>query len=150
MDPRRVYVSYSHDSEQHKDRVLTLADRLREDSLDVQIDRFEFEITPRWKVQQIEDSDFVLVVCTSPYKRQFEGRDVHSGLGTAWEGKTIIQALSEGRPGFAIPIVFEESDKKHRPIILRDVAHYRLFDDYDALYGRITDQPKNRSDTLKH
>ncbi|HEX9732715.1 MAG TPA: SEFIR domain-containing protein [Thermoanaerobaculia bacterium] len=34
--PLRVFVSYSHDSAEHAERVLALADRLRRDGLDVE------------------------------------------------------------------------------------------------------------------
>ena len=36
----RVFVSYSHDSEEHRQRVLTLANKLRDDGIDVRIDRY--------------------------------------------------------------------------------------------------------------
>ena len=36
---QRVFISYSHDSEDHKDRVHALADRLRADGVTVIIDR---------------------------------------------------------------------------------------------------------------
>jgi hypothetical protein len=37
----KVFISYSHDSDQHKDRVLALSDRLREDGIDCIIDQYE-------------------------------------------------------------------------------------------------------------
>ncbi|MCP4656050.1 MAG: hypothetical protein GY856_11605, partial [bacterium] len=33
-DAPRVFLSYSHDSDEHRDRVLALADRLRADGID--------------------------------------------------------------------------------------------------------------------
>jgi len=40
-DNVKVFISYSHDSDQHKDRVLTLSDRLRADGIDCTIDQYE-------------------------------------------------------------------------------------------------------------
>jgi SEFIR domain-containing protein len=39
-DPPEVLISYSHDSPEHKDRVLQLAERLRGDGVEVQIDQY--------------------------------------------------------------------------------------------------------------
>lgn len=70
----KVFISYSHDSPEHKDRVLHLSDRLRADGIDCNIDQYETsppEGWPRWMVNQIEEADFVLVVCTETYERRF-------------------------------------------------------------------------------
>lgn len=37
----KVFISYSHDSPEHKDRVLALSDRLRADGVDCYIDQYE-------------------------------------------------------------------------------------------------------------
>lgn len=36
----RVFIIYSHDSDEHKERVLALADRLRKDGIEVRLDRY--------------------------------------------------------------------------------------------------------------
>jgi hypothetical protein len=36
----RVFISYSHDSDEHSDRVLELADRLRGNGIDAIIDQY--------------------------------------------------------------------------------------------------------------
>lgn len=48
--PRRVFLSYSHDSDAHRDRVLALADRLRGDRLESWIDQYDGhqDHWPRW------------------------------------------------------------------------------------------------------
>ena len=35
-----VFISYTHDSDDHKERVLALADQLRADGIDTRIDRY--------------------------------------------------------------------------------------------------------------
>jgi len=93
----KVFISYSHDSQEHVDRVLTLSDRLRADGIDCHID--QYEVSPpegwaQWMVNQIEDADFVLVVCTEIYERRFRGREEPSkGLGAQWEGAIITQEI---------------------------------------------------------
>jgi len=36
----RVFINYSHDSAEHRKRVLSLAERLRADGVDAQIDQY--------------------------------------------------------------------------------------------------------------
>ena len=68
--PLRVFISYSHDSPEHADRVLALSDRLRQDGLDSILDQYFLgspdEGWPRWMDRQIRDVDFVLMICTPP------------------------------------------------------------------------------------
>ena len=42
----RVFISYSHDSAEHKDRVWDLCERLRHDGIDCRIDQHEFTLGP--------------------------------------------------------------------------------------------------------
>ncbi len=37
----KVFISYTHDSSEHMDRVLTLADRLRAEGVDCRLDHYE-------------------------------------------------------------------------------------------------------------
>ncbi|WP_309729655.1 SEFIR domain-containing protein [Chamaesiphon sp. OTE_75_metabat_556] len=39
--PLKVFISYSHDSQTHEDRVLALADQLRDDGIDCNIDQYQ-------------------------------------------------------------------------------------------------------------
>ncbi len=75
--PPHVFISYSHDSEPHKERVLELAQRLREDGVDARLDRFEPPDVEwaSWMASQVEHADAVLCVCTATWKHRFEGQD---------------------------------------------------------------------------
>ena len=70
-DAPRVFISYSHDSDEHADRVLDLADALCAGGIDVRLDRYVHpapaEGWPRWMAQNIEAARFVLLVCTDTY-----------------------------------------------------------------------------------
>ena len=54
----KVFISYSHDSDAHRQRVLALSDQLREDSVDCYIDQYlngwPAEGWQRWMEKQIE------------------------------------------------------------------------------------------------
>ena len=74
----KVFLSYSHDSPTHNDRVLALANRLRSDGIDCVIDQFQPsppEGWLRWMNNQIENADIVLCGCTPTYCRRIMGRD---------------------------------------------------------------------------
>ena len=75
----KAFISYSHDSEAHKNRVFNLSERLRADGIDCHIDQYEIappEGWARWTRDQIRQADFVLVVCTETYERRYEGTEV--------------------------------------------------------------------------
>lgn len=151
-----VFISYSHDSQEHKDRVLELADRLREDGIDCTIDQYEespAEGWQRWMLNQVEAATFVLVACTEQYDRRFRGREaVGKGKGATWEGGVIIQELydDQGQNAKFIPIVFTPEDANFIPSPLRSATSYRLNtgDGYELLYSRLTNQPRTRKPEL--
>jgi TIR domain len=95
--PPRVFISYSHDSEEHRNNIVDLAQSLRQQGIDAQIDQF-YESPPQlswpmWMMDQIE-SDFVLLVFTETYERRFRGRETPGrGLGVRWEGAIITSEL---------------------------------------------------------
>src|ERR1700756_3729118 len=95
--PPRVFISYSHDSAEHGDRLLELADRLRADGIDAMIDQyvqFPPEGWPAWCEGEIRRVGFVLVVCTETYLRRIDGaREPGRGHGVLWEARLIIQSL---------------------------------------------------------
>ena len=69
--PPKVFISYSHDSDEHRIRVLALSDGLRKKGIDCNLDQYEptpKEGWPRWMTRQIRDADFVLMICTDNYR----------------------------------------------------------------------------------
>lgn len=148
--PIRVFLSYSWDSDPHKERVLQLAQRLRKDGVDARIDRFTSfppEGWPRWMENEIEKAAFVLAVVTEKYAERFSGSaPPGTGLGANWEGAIITQELYEagGRNEKFIPVVFDPSDRAHVPIPLRPFSAFCVDGDrgYLDLYRLITGQPE--------
>jgi hypothetical protein len=146
----RVFVSYSHDSPDHMDRVLGLCNRLRADGVDGVIDQYEISPAqgwPRWTHAQIENAKYVLVVCTETYARRFNGIEpTGKGLGAKWEGAVITQSLYDAEAGNDkfIPILFSAHDAPHIPTVLRGVTNYDVTTDagYWRLYRRLTNQPE--------
>ena len=151
LRPKRVFLSYTHDSPEHKAKVLGLSDRLIRDGVDARIDRYVESSPPRswprWMAAEIEDADFVLVICTGAYIRRFRDREEPGrGKGARWEGAVIIQELyeAEGAKAKFIPVVFSSENCPSIPVVLRGTNHYILDseDAYERLYRHVTGQPR--------
>jgi formylglycine-generating enzyme required for sulfatase activity len=147
--PPRVFISYSHDSAEHRRRALELSNRLREDGVDCHIDQYEVsppEGWPRWMERRIQEADFVLIVCTEVYARRFAGTaPAGEGLGAKFEGAVITQTLydAEMRNVKFIPLAFSAADADHCPKALRGATYYRVDEalGYENLYRHVTNQP---------
>ncbi len=145
----KVFISYSHDSLEHMDRVLDISDRLRVEGIDCTIDQYEMSPArgwAHWTASQIEDADFVLVVCTEIYMRRFKGKEqTGTGLGVKWEGAVITQEIysAEANNTKFIPILFAKGDSTYIPTILRSTTCYEVFLEkgYQDLYRHLTNQP---------
>jgi tetratricopeptide (TPR) repeat protein len=146
--PPKVFISYSHDSTEHKDRVLSLANRLRQDGVDATIDQYEVsppEGWPVWMERQVRESDFVLVVCTETYLKRAERReDPGKGHGVIWESVLTYQQIYDAgsKNERFIPVLLEGGERSHIPAPLKSATSYGCAteDGYWELYARLTDQ----------
>jgi hypothetical protein len=149
MKPTRVFISYTHDSDEHNARVLNLAQQLRDDGLVSVIDRFinghPVEGWPLWMERQIQRADFVLIVCSPSYHRRYKGEEsVAHGLGGVWESILTRQALYEGQGKNRkfIPVFFAGASVEDVPGILRyQYSHYKLMERYPELLRYLASQP---------
>ena len=149
MEAPKVFISYSHDSPEHAERVLTLSDRLRQDGIDSHIDQYEVsppEGWPRWMVNKVEWADFVLVVCTETYQQRFKGKaPAGQGKGVKWEGAILTQELydAEAQNTRFIPVVFSSEGTAYIPVVLKGQNYYDVSTEtgYEALYRHLTNQP---------
>jgi len=66
----RVFISYSHDSPEHKRWVLELATHLLEHGVDVLIDAWDLrpsDDVPKFMERGVQDANRVLMICTEKY-----------------------------------------------------------------------------------
>jgi tetratricopeptide (TPR) repeat protein len=148
--PTRIFISYSHDSQQHMDRVLELSDRLRAEGIDCQIDQYEQSPPEGWQtwcMNQAIESDFVLVICTETYERRFRNKEEEGkGKGVTFEGYIITQAIydNQSRNVKFIPVILSSVDFPHVPLLLKGPSIYDISssESYDELYRRLTNQPR--------
>lgn len=145
----RVFISYSHDSAEHRDRVRRLADRLIRDGVDCVIDLDEPNPPEgwwRWMDRQLADADFVLVVCTAGYFQRATARRQAAGHGARFESVLLIQTLYDSAMENKkfIPVLFEDLPTSEILPALRPYSRYRLDRDaeYTELLRHLTGQPK--------
>lgn len=146
----RVFISYSWENDVQRERVLGLAQRLRQNGIDAWIDRF----TPfpskgwsRWMRDEIQAARFVLCIITKTYAERFLGHSARGvGRGANWEGSIITNDIyhNAGSNEKFIPVVFDAVDADFIPYPLSDYAYFHVEqpDGYDSLYRLLTDQPE--------
>lgn len=148
--PPRVFISYSHDSDEHRERVLQLSERLRADGIETILDRYVErgsppEGWPRWMLNGLEKATHVLCVCTETYYRRFRGLEVPGkGKGVDWEGALMTQSLYDARSVSTkfVPVLFARTDESYVPEPLRGQTFYVVDSDpnYEALYDALLNQ----------
>ena len=93
----KVFISCIHDSKEHRQAILTLSDRLREDGIDRCIDQYvngaPAEDWRRWMEKQVKPAAYVLSVCTPTYLKRFNSEDMKVGRGVNFEGVIVSQIL---------------------------------------------------------
>jgi SEFIR domain len=72
LERSRIFISYSHDSSEHCDRVLALAQQLRRDGINAELDQFhqdqeELKHWPRWCEEQLRPE--TLTLCSASARR---------------------------------------------------------------------------------
>lgn len=136
-----VFISYSHDSDAHKETVLGFSERLRRDgfvtSLDQYVNGTPAEGWPRWMQDQVDNASFVLIFCTETYYRRFRGHERPGvGKGADWEGRLITQELYDDCSQSAkfVPILIDSDCEPYIPEPLRGRTFYTLTkESYESL-----------------
>jgi len=83
-----AFISYSWDSNEHKDWVHDLATRLRADGIETILDQWHTvpgDQLPKFMEMAVRESDYVLIICTLRYKQRSDRRE--GGVG--YEGDVI-------------------------------------------------------------
>jgi len=148
--PPKVFISYSHDSPEHKQRIHALAEELRGHWIEAWIDQY----TPdpregwyKWMKTQVQQADKVLLVFTETYQRRFEGNEEEGrGLGATFEGMIVTQSLydSGGRNAKFRAVLVKEDDACFIPMELRSFTCYRVDspEEYKKLLRWLHDSPE--------
>lgn len=146
---KRIFVSYSHDSDEHRRLVRQLVDSLKENGFDVAFDQYLNEDPPEgwplWMQKEIKFANKVLLVCTETYLRRVEKDEVAGkGRGVCWEANLIYAELyeSQTKSNKFIPVILRESDREFVPMPLGANSVFTVEDgeSFEKLFRYLTGQ----------
>lgn len=138
--PKKVFISYAWEDDVFSEKILSFSNKLRENGIDAIIDQYEENPDmgwPIWMEQQIEESDFVLIVATKSYMEKY--KQCQQGKGVSWEISSIYQSLYDlqGHNNKFIPIVFNNEDKQYILKALQPYTNYNIETQFQKLVNRI-------------
>jgi hypothetical protein len=148
----KIFISYAHDTEQFADKVLAFANKLRENLIDANIDQYEEcppQGWPRWMENEIDNADFVLVICTSMYYNRVKLYTSGEGKGVNWELNIIYQHLYENCCSNLkfIPVIFNECPSGHILKPLQSSTYYYV--DREKDFKKLCNRIKGIKNTVK-
>ena len=125
--PTTVFISYSHDSTDHKKWVAHLATRLLENGIEVILDQWNlrFGDSPtRFMESGINESDRVLLICTQEYVRKAEAGEGGAGYERMIVTSELAQKVDTDK---FVPVTRQEGSIHAVPAFLGD----RFFADFN-------------------
>ena len=134
MNPPRVFISYSHDSADHKRWVLDFATTLVNRGVDAVLDQWDLgpgDDLPEFMEQSLASADFAIMVCTEKYVKK-----ANAGEGGVGYEKMIMTAgsLSKISDNKVIPIVREKTNQP-TPTFLSSKLYVDFSDDDDVEFA---------------
>jgi len=143
-----VFISYSHESDEHAARVRGLTASLARDGCDCRLDvhKDTDEDWPLWMKNQLLVTDFILCVVTPAYTLRFDDRELPDvGRGVGWEAGLIRRLLynSKLRNKRIFPVIFDSLLFNHIPLELQGYAPFVLDSEagYETLLRKLLNRP---------
>src|SRR6266545_5798164 len=125
----KTFISYSWDDVAHQEWVRQLATRMREDGVDVTLDRWHAapgDQIPAFMERAVRENDFAIAVCTPRFKERSDGR----GGGVGYEGDIMTAyAFTGGDERKFIPVLRRGSWTEAAPTWLLGRARIDLSGD---------------------
>jgi hypothetical protein len=111
----RVFISYSHDSSEHKEWVRNFAEELIRNGIDVVLDQWDVGLgddLPKFMERSLSEVDRVLMICTPPYV--IKADDGTGGVG--YEAMIVTgQLVRDLGTNKFIPVIRQGSGKYELP-----------------------------------
>lgn len=134
----KAFISYSHDTQEHKKWVLELATRLRNNGIDAILDQFELQPgddLPHFMENHLQTANKIIMVCTEKYVEK-----ANKGQGGVGYEKMIItsnlmKSIDENK---IIPII-RQNNTKEVPTFLKTKLYidFSRKDDFEFSYDNL-------------
>ena len=135
----RLFASYSHDDQSHKDWVLNLSTRLVSNGVEVILDQWGMKLggdLPRFMEMGLEDADRVLAICSGNYVEK-----ANAGTGGTGYEKMILthQLMTDLTTDRIIPVIRNNNLENPLPTFLssRLYVDFRDDTDFEASYTKL-------------
>jgi hypothetical protein len=143
-----VFISYSHDSREHKAWVAKLALRLRAAGVEVLLDQYDLEPgddVPKYMERSVAEADCVLMICTEAYVRKADDGKGGVGYETMIVTGELVRNIGQNR---FVPILRRFGEPKLLPRCVSTRLYSDLSDDetfaqnFEELVRKIHKDPK--------
>lgn len=145
--PPTVFISYSHDNEEHKNWVLQLSTRLRSNGVDVILDRWNLKLgsdLASFMERGLSKSQRIICICSDTYVKK-----ANDGKGGAGYEKQIMTAelIKDQNTNWVIPLIKNNPEERKTPIFLGGRLYISFEDsnlyesNYEELLRDLLDEP---------
>lgn len=134
-DAPKVFVSYAHESEEHKAQVLAFASFLREMGVAAVLDLWATDARrdwSSWAIREMTDADFVLVVASDRYRSSGDGNGPNTEHRGVQAEAALLRDLVHGDRATwlpkILPVVLPGLTTSGIPLFLQPhtASHYRV------------------------
>lgn len=138
MNVPKAFISYSHDTLEHKKWVLELAIRLRNNGIDAIIDQFELkpgDDVPHFMETNLAKADKVLMICSERYVEKANNGEGGVGYEKMIVTSSLLQTINENK---VIPII-RQNGNMDLPTFLKSKLYINFSknDDFEFSYDNL-------------
>jgi len=134
MSVPRVFISYSHDSAEHKGWILDFATTLRNRGVDAVLDQWDLrpgDDLPHFMETELAQCDYVVMVCTELYvKKANAGKG-----GVGYEKMIMTSSLLEGIDSNKVIPIIRQVGNQLRPTFLNSKLYIDFSKNDDVEYN---------------
>ena len=150
----KIFISYSHDSADHKQWVGELASRLVKSGIDVIFDQWDLGLgddVPKFMEKSVSESDRVLMICTETYVRKADEGEGGVGYEAMIVTGELVRDLGTSK---FIPVVRQKGDQKVLPKSVATRFYVNLSDDqtsddqFELLLRELHEVPASQKPSL--
>jgi hypothetical protein len=128
--PRRVFISFAHESTAHVEAVSQLWRLLRANGVDARLDlsaAAQRQDWPLWMLDQFRQADFVVVVASAAYRKRAEGHAAtDEGRGVQFEGGVLRELHYADRATWTrriLPVILPGESPDGIPVFLGPLSN---------------------------